>query len=167
MDVPRWLDDREDRAWRGYRRMRRLLDLQLARDLMRDAGLSEPDYDVLSDLSEAPDGRLRLGELADRMLWSRSRLSHHLSRMQQRGLVVREECTTDGRGSVVVLTAEGRRAIEAAAPGHVAAVRRHLIDLLDPDELAALDRFTHRVVDRLAGAGDAGRASGRGPEPLT
>ncbi|MFC8615280.1 MarR family winged helix-turn-helix transcriptional regulator [Micromonospora purpureochromogenes] len=166
MDAPRWLDDREDRAWRGYRRMRRLLDLQLARDLMRDAGLSEPDYDVLSDLSEAPDGRLRLGELADRMLWSRSRLSHHLSRMQQRGLVIREECATDGRGSVVVLTAEGRRAIEAAAPGHVAAVRRHLIDLLKPDELAALDRFTHRVVDRLAGTGDAERASGRGPEPL-
>ncbi|WP_346536594.1 MarR family transcriptional regulator [Micromonospora sp. DPT] len=167
MDAPRWLDDREDRAWRGYRRMRRLLDLQLARDLMRDAGLSEPDYDVLSDLSEAPDGRLRLGELADRMLWSRSRLSHHLSRMQQRGLVTREECATDGRGSVVVLTVEGRRAIEAAAPGHVAAVRRHLIDLLEPDELAALDRLSHRVVDRLAGTGDARSASDRDPEALT
>lgn len=132
--------------------MRRLLDLELA----RDAGLSEPDYDVLSDLSEAPDGRLRLSELADRMLCSRSRLSHHLARMRQRGLVDREECATDGRGTVVVLTAEGRRAIEAAAPGHVAAVRRHLVDLLDPDELAALERFTHRVVDRLA----AGRATG-------
>ncbi|MEH0841765.1 MarR family transcriptional regulator [Micromonospora sp. CPCC 205711] len=150
MDAPRWLNDREDRAWRGYRRMRRLLDLQLARELMADAGLSEPDYDVLSDLSETPDGRLRLSELADRMLWSRSRLSHHLTRMQQRGLVIREECATDGRGSVVALTPDGRRAIEAAAPAHVAAVRRHLIDLLEPDELAALERLTHRVVDRLA-----------------
>ncbi|WP_091098067.1 MarR family winged helix-turn-helix transcriptional regulator [Micromonospora citrea] len=151
MDQPRWLDEREQRAWRGYRRMRRLLDLELARDLARDAGLSEPDYDVLSDLSETPDQRLRLSELADRMLWSRSRLSHHLTRMQQRGLVTREECATDGRGAVVALTAEGRRAIEAAAPGHVAAVRRHLIDLLTPDEVAALDALSHRVVDHLTG----------------
>ncbi|MEU7751023.1 MarR family transcriptional regulator [Micromonospora sp. NPDC049101] len=150
MDAPRWLDEREDRAWRGYRRMRRLLDLELARDLTQDAGLSEPDYDVLSDLSETPQGRLRLSELADRMLWSRSRLSHHLSRMQQRGLVTREECADDARGSVVVLTPAGRQAIESAAPGHVAAVRRHLIDLLTPAEVDALGALTHRVVDNLA-----------------
>ncbi|MEV4198142.1 MarR family winged helix-turn-helix transcriptional regulator [Micromonospora globbae] len=153
MDEPRWLDAHEDRAWRGYRRMRRLLDLELARELMRDAGLSEPDYDVLSDLSEAPEQRLRVSELADRMLWSRSRLSHHLSRMQQRGLVMREEHPSDGRGAVVVLTPEGRRAIEEAAPGHVAAVRKHLIDLLTPDELAALAAFSHRVVDHLSAPG--------------
>ncbi|MER7457165.1 MarR family transcriptional regulator [Micromonospora sp. NPDC126480] len=151
MDEPRWLDEREQRAWRGYRRMRRLLDLELSRQLMRDAGLSEPDYDVLSDLSETPDQRLRLSELADRMLWSRSRLSHHLSRMHQRDLVTREECPTDGRGSIVVLTPDGRRAIEAAAPGHVAAVRQNLIDLLTPDEVAALDALTHRVIARLTG----------------
>lgn len=150
MDQPRWLDEREARAWRGYRRMRRLLDLQLARDLMRDAGLSEPDYDVLSDLSETPDQRLRLTELAARMLWSKSRLSHHIARMQQRGLVTREECPADGRGSVVVLTAQGRRAIEAAAPGHVAAVRRHLIDRMTPAEIDALAAFSHRVVDELS-----------------
>ncbi|MFG2099181.1 MarR family winged helix-turn-helix transcriptional regulator [Micromonospora echinaurantiaca] len=149
MEQPRWLSEQEQRAWRGYNQMRRLLTLELARELMRDAGLSEPDYDVLSDLSETPDQRLRLSELADRMLWSRSRLSHHLTRMQQRGLVTREECATDGRGAIVVLTAEGRRAIEAAAPGHVAAVRRHLVDLLTPDEIAALDALTHRVVDHL------------------
>ncbi|MFF4876629.1 MULTISPECIES: MarR family winged helix-turn-helix transcriptional regulator [unclassified Micromonospora] len=157
MDEPRWLDEQEQSAWRGYRQMRRLLDLELARELMRDAGLSEPDYDVLSDLSETPDQRLRLSELADRMLWSRSRLSHHLTRMQQRGLVTREECATDGRGAVVALTAEGRRAIEAAAPGHVAAVRRHFIDLLTPDEIVALDALAHRVVDHLTGPDDARR----------
>ncbi|MEU1685599.1 MarR family winged helix-turn-helix transcriptional regulator [Micromonospora sp. NPDC005707] len=151
MDAPRWLDERENRAWRGYRRMRRLLDLELARDLMQDAGLSEPDYDVLSDLSETPDQRLRLSELADRMLWSRSRLSHHLARMQQRGLVTREEHPSDGRGSIVVLTPAGRAAIGAAAPGHVAAVRRHLIDLLTPEEIDALGALTQRVVDRLSG----------------
>ncbi|QLQ39213.1 MarR family winged helix-turn-helix transcriptional regulator [Micromonospora robiginosa] len=165
MEEPRWLDEREDRAWRGYRRMRRLLDLELARELMQDAGLSEPDYDVLSDLSETPGQRMRLSELADRMLWSRSRLSHHISRMQQRGLVVREECATDGRGSVVTLTPAGRQAVEAAAPGHVAAVRRHLIDLLTPAELAALGTLSQRVVDRLAGQsgdGDDRRAEAAG-----
>ena len=151
MDEPRWLDEQENRAWRGYRRMRRLLDLELARELMQDAGLSEPDYDVLSDLSETPEQRLRLSELADRMLWSRSRLSHHISRMQQRGLVTREECATDGRGSVVVLTPAGRRAVEAAAPGHVAAVRRHLIDRLTPAEVAALGTLSQRVIDHLTG----------------
>lgn len=151
MDAPRWLDAREEKAWRGYRRMRRLLDLELARELMQDAGLSEPDYDVLSDLSETPDQRLRLSELADRMLWSRSRLSHHISRMQQRGLVAREEHPSDGRGSIVVLTPAGRAAIEAAAPGHVAAVRRHLIDFLGPEEIDALGALTQRVVDHLTG----------------
>jgi DNA-binding MarR family transcriptional regulator len=150
MDEPRWLDEREARAWRGYRRMRRLLDLQLNRELMKDAGLSEPDYDVLSDLSETSDQRLRLTELASRMLWSKSRLSHHLARMEQRGLVTRAECPGDARGSVVVLTRQGRRAIEAAAPGHVAAVRRHLIDRMTPEESDALAAFSHRVVDHLS-----------------
>ncbi|KAB1943641.1 MarR family transcriptional regulator [Micromonospora sp. ALFpr18c] len=157
MDAPRWLDAREDHAWRGYRRMRRLLDLELARELTQDGGLSEPDYDVLSDLSETPQGRLRLSELADRMLWSRSRLSHHLTRMQQRGLVTREECPDDARGAIVVLTPAGRGAIEAAAPGHVTAVRRHFLDLLTPAEVEALGAFTHRVVDHLA--------EGRAPRP--
>ncbi|MEU7926222.1 MarR family transcriptional regulator [Micromonospora sp. NPDC049801] len=150
MEATRWLDERQDRAWRGYRRMRRLLDLELARELTQDAGLSEPDYDVLSDLSETPQGRLRLSELADRMLWSRSRLSHHLTRMQQRGLVTRQECPDDARGAIVVLTRAGRNAIEAAAPGHVSAVRQHFLDLLTPAEVEALGAFTHRVVDHLA-----------------
>ncbi|GAB3143871.1 MarR family transcriptional regulator [Micromonospora sonneratiae] len=149
MDEPRWLDRDEARAWRGYRRMRRLLDLQLSRDLTRDAGLSEADYDVLSDLSETADHRLRLTELAARMLWSNSRLSHHITRMQQRGLVTREECATDARGSVVVLTEAGLQAIETAAPGHVAAVRRHLIDLLTTEEIAALGALSERVIDHL------------------
>ncbi|MEH1122953.1 MarR family winged helix-turn-helix transcriptional regulator [Micromonospora sp. CPCC 206061] len=149
MNEPRWLDEREERAWRGYRRMRALLDLQLARDLMRDSGLSEADYDVLSSVSEAEGQRLRLTELAGHMLWSKSRLSHQITRMQQRGLVVREECADDARGSVIALTHEGVRAIEQAAPKHVASVRRHLIDVLTDDEVAALDALTDRVVKRL------------------
>ena len=159
MDEPHWLDETEARAWRGYRRMRRLLDLQLARDLAHESGLSEADYDVLSDLSETADHRLRLTELATRMLWSKSRLSHHITRMQQRGLVRREECATDARGSVVVLTEAGLRAIETAAPGHVASVRRHLIDLLTAEEVAALGNLSERVVDHLA------HLDGRSPTP--
>jgi DNA-binding MarR family transcriptional regulator len=146
---PRWLDEREARAWRGYRRMRRLLDLQLNRELLHESGLSEADYDVLSDLSETPQQRMRLTELAELMLWSKSRLSHHITRMQQRGLVRREECPGDARGSLVVLTEQGRRAIEEAAPGHVASVRRHMIDLLTPAEITALGDLSQRVVEHL------------------
>ena len=150
--MPKWLTREEDAAWRGYRRMRLLLDLQIARDLANDSGLSEADYDVLSTLSETAGHRVRLGDLAAHMLWSTSRLSHHTSRMQQRGLVVREECLDDGRGSGVVLTEEGMATIRAAAPDHVASVRRHLIDLLTPGERAALTSLSNRVVERLAGA---------------
>jgi DNA-binding MarR family transcriptional regulator len=122
--VTRWLNEPEDRAWRGYRRMRALLDLHLARDLMRDSGLSETDYDVLSNLSEAADRRMRLTELAGLMLWSKSRLSHHITRMRQRGLVDRQECPGDARGSVIVLTKAGLRAIESAAPRRGSVRRR-------------------------------------------
>jgi DNA-binding MarR family transcriptional regulator len=161
MGRTKWLDAQEDRAWRGYRRLRTLLDLQLARDLMRDSGLSEPDYDVLSNLSEAPGQQMRLTELAAWMQWSKSRLSHHITRMQQRGLVDREECPGDGRGSVLVLTQAGLRAIKEAAPLHVASVRRHLIDLLTRDELATLEAITHRVAARLAEDADDPAALGK------
>src|SRR5262245_42973896 len=130
-----WLDESEARAWRGYQRMRTLLTAQLARDLANDSGLSEPDYTVLSNLSEVEGHRWRLNELAARMLWSKSRLSHHIVRMQDRGLVTREECATDGRGAFVVLTKAGLRAIAKPAPAHVASVRRHLIDVLTRDEV--------------------------------
>lgn len=153
MDDPRWLTPAEDRAWRGYRRMRALLDLRLSRDLARAGGLSDADYDVLSALSEADGHRLRLRDLAGRTLWSTSRLSHHLTRMRRRGLVTREECADDGRGSVVVLAPAGLRAIEDAAPHHVASVRRHLIDHLTDAELATLDALTARVLAHLTDAG--------------
>jgi DNA-binding MarR family transcriptional regulator len=144
-----WLSDREMYAWIGYRRMRLLLDLALQRDLASQSGLSEADYDVLSSLSEAPDRRVRLTDLARHMRWSTSRLSHQITRMQQRRLVEREECADDGRGSMLVLTAEGMAAIRAAAPGHVASVRKYFIDLLSQEELEVFGALTHRVVDRL------------------
>lgn len=146
----RWLTPKEERAWRAYRRMRARLDLQLARDLANDSALSESDYDVLSTVSESDRQRMRLKDLADSMLWSPSRLSHHVARMQQRGLVRREEYASDGRGAVVALTAEGRRTIEKAAPQHVGSVRRHLIDLLSPEEIKTLGEIAQKVVNHLS-----------------
>jgi DNA-binding MarR family transcriptional regulator len=149
MPEPRWLSEREMRAWLGYRRMRLLLDLQVDRDLMHQSGLSEQDYDVLSNLSDADGHRLRLTDLAGHLRWSKSRLSHHVSRMQQRGLVDRRECAEDGRGSMLVLTPAGRKAIRDAAPDHVKSVRKHFIDLLTDDELDALAALSQRVIERL------------------
>jgi DNA-binding MarR family transcriptional regulator len=149
MPEPSWLTDREMAAWIGYRRMRPLLDLRLYRDLVRQSGLSEADYDVLSNLSEAEGQRMRLTDLATHMSWTKSRLSHHISRMQDRGLVTREECAEDGRGSMLVLTPLGRETIVAAAPHHVASVREHFIDVLTPEEIDVLAAFTQRVITRL------------------
>ncbi len=140
-----WLSDEEQRAWRAYRRMVLLADSAIARDLSRDSGLSMPDYLVLSSLSEAPSRRHRLTELAARMQWSPSRLSHHVSRMEQRGLVQRADCADDLRGAVIVLTDAGWAAIEAAAPRHVTSVRRHLIDQLTAEDLQALIRIGEQV----------------------
>jgi DNA-binding MarR family transcriptional regulator len=150
MAKPRWLNDKQQRAWRGYRRMRTLLDLQLARDLSSDSGLSDSDYDVLSTLSEHPEHRWRANELAERLLWSTSRLAHHVGRMERRGLVARVACEDDGRGATIVLTTKGMSVLKAAAPLHVESVRRNFIDLLEPDELEALGRITEKVIGQLA-----------------
>lgn len=145
----RWLDDGEQHAWRAYVRMHGQLTARLNRQLQADSGLSLPDYDVLVHLSEAPDGRLRPFELRRGVQWEQSRLSHHLTRMQRRGLVRREGCTEDGRGAFVVLTDDGRRAIEAAAPGHVEAVRRLFLDGLTPEQITLLGRLSTQVLARL------------------
>jgi DNA-binding MarR family transcriptional regulator len=151
------LDQEQERAWRQYRRMRTLLDLQIARDLKQDSGLSEADYDVLSTLSEAPDGQWRAREFADRLLWSTSRLAHHVGRMEQRGLVTRRGTDEDARGAVVALTAHGRAILRAAAPPHVASVRRNLIDVLTPAEVRALGRIAGKVTAHLAIGAGTGR----------
>jgi DNA-binding MarR family transcriptional regulator len=146
----RWLDEREARAWRGYTRMQVQLAARLHRNLLRATGLSLPDYEVLVHLSEAPEGRLRSFQLSAALQWEKSRLSHHLTRMQRRGLVARRECETDGRGAFVVLTPTGRTAIEAAAPAHVADVRAALIDALTPAQLDALAEISDAVLARMA-----------------
>ena len=143
--VTRWLSPEQQHAWRAYRRMALLADAAIARELAQDSGLSMPDYLVLSTLSESVGHRRRLTDLAARMQWSPSRLSHHVTRMEQRGLVTRAECETDLRAAYVVLTETGWDTLCAAAPGHVESVRTHLIDLLDADDLAALTRIGEKV----------------------
>jgi len=151
MASAQWLTAPQERAWRRYQRMRTLLDLQLARDLSQDSGLSESDYHVLSTLSERPDGRWRARELAGQLLWSTSRLAHHVGRMEDRGLVGRQPVDDDARGALISLTAAGTAALAAAAPGHVASVRRHLIGLLTAEEIAALDTIAAKVITHLTG----------------
>ena len=152
----RWLSDAEERAWRGYRRMHTLLDLHITRDLSRDSGLSDADYDVLSTVSEAPGGCFRPNELAARLLWSTSRLAHHVGRMERRGLVARSGCGDDARGATITLTRAGRKALQHAAPMHLESVRRHLIDLLTPAEIAALADISAKVAEHFADSGTAG-----------
>jgi DNA-binding MarR family transcriptional regulator len=152
-----WLDDREQRAWRGYVRLEAQLLRHLNRQLQADSDLSISDYDVLVHLSEAPGGRLRVFALGQALQWEKSRLSHHLGRMERRGLVAREECDTDGRGAEVVLTRAGRSSIRAAAPQHVAEVRRVFVDRLTPEQLDVLSEIAAVVLAGLDGS-DVGEA---------
>jgi DNA-binding MarR family transcriptional regulator len=153
MDTTPWLTPAEDRAWRAWLTMSDRLRSQIARDLLVDSSLSDADYMVLVHLSEAEGRRVRMSDLADRLNWSKSRLSHQLARMQARGLVEREECPSDARGAFAVLGACGLAEIERAAPKHVASVRRHLIDLLDAEQLIQLATVAERVVDHLRNQG--------------
>ena len=149
----RWLTPAEQCAWRAYLRSEMMLRAYMNRQLQAESGLSLTDYDVLAHLSETPGGRLRYYELGEALQWEQSRVSHQLARMQRRGLVARECCAGDARGAFVVLTPEGRSAIEAAAPGHVAAVRAVLFDGLSAAEVATLERICAQVIDRVGGAG--------------
>jgi DNA-binding MarR family transcriptional regulator len=160
VEEPRWLDEREALAWRGFISMQTQLLRRLARQLQRDTGLSEADYEVLVQLSEAPAGRQRVFELGQATQWEKSRLSHHLTRMVQRGLVVRETCPTDSRGSFVALTEAGRHAIDDAAPKHVEQVRRWFIDVLGPDQIEALAEISQAVLERLAADPEGGPCAG-------
>jgi DNA-binding MarR family transcriptional regulator len=147
--MSRWLTDEEQRAWRGLLQMTAQLNARMNRQLQHDYGMSLADYDVLVVLSEASVGRRRVFEIADALAWEQSRLSHHLARMQRRGLITREECPADARGAFVVLTEPGRAAIERAAPAHVETVGELVFDGLSPDQLAALTAVTSRVLERL------------------
>ena len=151
-ETVRWLSDTEQSAWRafitGSRRLLEALDVDL-----KAQGLTHDDYGVLVALSESEGGRLRMAELADLSVESRSRLSHHIGRLETRGLVARETCPDDRRGTWAVLTPEGRSTIEAVAPHHVAGVREYFLDKVSPEELATIATAFARVNDQLGPGG--------------
>jgi DNA-binding MarR family transcriptional regulator len=134
----RWLDAEEQKAWRAWLYSSSLLQDRLDRELTHETGISHAYYEILVALSESPMRAMRMSELADRCLSSRSRLSHAVSRLEERGWVRRQVCESDGRGQLAVLTDEGFGALETAAPVHVTGVRTHLFDQLTPQQVANL-----------------------------
>jgi DNA-binding MarR family transcriptional regulator len=150
MSNTRWLDNRQQHLWRSYIGMNRELYARLEALLASEGGISAADFAVLVPLSEDPTGVIRARALGADIGWDRSRLSHHLARMEQRGMVVREECQEDARGMMVRITPAGRRAIEAAAPAHAEAVQRYFFDLLSRKEVETLTAVFDRVLAQLA-----------------
>lgn len=144
-DEVRWLTAEEQRGWRAYLAGNQQLTEQLNRYLVRASGLTLAEYRILALLSEAPDRQLRMSDLADGILSSRSRLTHQIRRMEEGKLVRRVSCADDGRGVLAELTPEGMRRLERAAPDHVEDVRRIFIDLMSPHELAVMTEVFERV----------------------
>ena len=151
----RWLDDDEQRTWRAFHSAQRLLFDHLERQLQQDAGLPHAYYEILVRLSEAPDRTLRMSQLADNSLSSRSRLSHAVARLEEAGWVQRSECATDRRGAMCELTDAGLAALESAAPGHVGAVRANLFDQLTAEQVSQLREICQAVVTHLGGSPSA------------
>lgn len=144
-DTVRWLDDHEQEVWRAYLDVMRLLMDRLQRQVSEDSDMSLGEYEVLVQLSEAPDRQLRMSDLAARMVHSRSRLTHTVGRMERRGLVRRDPCEEDGRGVLCRLTDAGFEILVEAAPGHVEAVRRAVFDPLSAADVEALGVAMEKV----------------------
>jgi DNA-binding MarR family transcriptional regulator len=151
MSTAQWLTPDEQRAWRAYIESSKVLFDALDRQLQRDADMPHAYYEILVRLSEAEHRSLRMSELADRTLSSRSRLSHAVARLEERGWVVREECATDRRGQIARLTDQGFATLAAAAPGHVDAVRQNVIDVLSAEQLAQLTAIGEAIVGKVRG----------------
>jgi DNA-binding MarR family transcriptional regulator len=154
LDETRWLSDGEQQSWRAYLRGSRFLEEALDRDLQAH-GLQLTEYEILSMLSESDGGRLRMSELADLVVQSRSRLTHTAARLEKRGWVERQSCLSDRRGVELVLTEEGWERLNTMARTHVESVRRHLLDVMGADEFAALGTAMGKVRDAALGIHEA------------
>lgn len=146
----RWLTREEQRAWRTHLDVSRLLMHRLERDL-QPFGLTMNDYEILVNLSESDERRMRMSDLAAATLQSKSRLSHQITRMEKASLVRRESCESDKRGLFAVLTDEGWDVMRKVAPHHVASVRRHFIDRIKPEDLSRLEATLRPVGEKLRG----------------
>lgn len=149
-DASPWLSEDQQRVWRQWLAANSEMTATIGRELTQDCGLSLPDFQVLVRLSETPEAQIRIVELADDMQWERSRLSHHLTRMEKRGLIDRRECLHDRRGAFAELTDEGRSLLEQAAPGHARLVRTLLFDDLSDEDLSVVDRVTQSLLAKLS-----------------
>lgn len=147
-----WRDQAQARAWRTYIEASVRLETRLEADLQAHSGLSLIDYHVLVQLDEAPDQRLRMGQLAEQLVFAPSRLTYQIKSMERRGLVVRERCLEDRRGTRAVLTATGLHMLQDAAPQHRRAIRELWLDHLDPGELQGLTIVFDRLQQCLTGA---------------
>lgn len=145
----RWLDERERRTWLRLVAVVELLPSLLDQQLRRDAGMTHFDYMVVSQLSEAPERTLRMTALAQRTNATLPRLSHVISRLEERGLVERQPCPEDRRATNARLTDAGMAEVVAAAPGHVAAVRELVVDALTPTQVDQLGRIAEALLQRL------------------
>ena len=142
----KWLSDDERATWRDFMLMHLQLSAALNRELA-PTGLSYQDYLVLATLSDEPDGKRRIAELGRELGWEKSRVSHHVARMCARRLVTKEQCPTDRRGALAVITPYGRREMVRLAPQHVAEVRRLFIDRLSADQLRSIDDVSVGLLD--------------------
>ncbi|GII01971.1 MarR family winged helix-turn-helix transcriptional regulator [Planobispora takensis] len=145
MTGARWLDAREMAAWRAYLSASHLLERRVEEQLKAESGLTHAQYEILARLSDAPDRRLRMTELARGVVVSKSGLTYQIGQLEKRGLVERATCPSDDRGVLAVLTDRGVECLRRTAPGHVAVVREVLIDLLTPDELEMMTRVMSKV----------------------
>ena len=142
----RWLDADEQATWRTYLAASKAIGDAIESQLQRDAEIPHTYYEILVRLSEAPQRRLRMSQLADRCLASRSRLSHAVTRLEERGWVSREACPDDGRGMLAALTDQGLTALTEAAPGHVNAVREQIFDRLSTDQIKQLREIGEAIL---------------------
>ncbi len=143
-----WLSDDQLRAWKGLSLMQLQLQARLGRRLS-EHGLSYQDYLVLATLSDQPDGRRRVVELSDELGWEKSRLSHHITRMCERGLVIKVPCPSDQRGIYVMISGEGRATLRAAAPSHVHDVQELFFRHLTTDQVLVLGDISRQVLEGL------------------
>ncbi|TDC63237.1 MarR family transcriptional regulator, partial [Actinomadura sp. GC306] len=141
-----WLDEDEQRTWRAFIQMHAQLLAVLAQGLKTDSDMSISDYEVLVILTEAPDGTLRARDLRCRLQWEKSRLAHHIRRMEQRGYVRRDTCTEDLRAPIVSITELGRNTIQVAAPAHVTQVRQLFFNALTRPQQKALREAAETVL---------------------
>ena len=154
-DETRWLTEEEQQAWRAFLTACQTLFTTVEAQLLRDSGIPHGYYEILVRLSEAPGRALRMTQLAEASTSSKSRLSHAVARLEERGWVKRTDCPTDRRGQIAQLTDEGFAALAAAAPGHVEQIRRSLIDVLAPDQIEHLREISAAIIAAGSGGSQA------------